>query len=45
MTALGDYGRVPIAFEVDRVLDVVVRHDGLDGFVLSELLTGELGDR
>jgi streptothricin acetyltransferase len=36
MTALGDYGRVPIAFEVDRILDVVVRHDGLDGYVLSE---------
>jgi streptothricin acetyltransferase len=36
MAALGEYGRVPIAFEVDRVLDVAVRHDGLDGFVLSE---------
>jgi streptothricin acetyltransferase len=36
MAALEDYGHVPIAFEVNRVLDVVVRHDGLDGFVLSE---------
>src|ERR1700730_4835726 len=36
MSALEDYGRVPIAFEVNRVFDVVVRHDGLDGFVLSE---------
>src|SRR5437879_5610385 len=36
MAALEDYGRVPIAFEVNRVLDVVVRQDGLDGFVLSE---------
>ena len=36
MAALEDYGHVPIAFEVNRVFDVVVRHDGLDGFVLSE---------
>ena len=36
MAALEDYGRVPIAFEVARVLDVVVRHDRLDGYVLSE---------
>jgi streptothricin acetyltransferase len=36
MAALEDYGRIPIAFEVARVLDVVVRHDGLDGYVLSE---------
>jgi hypothetical protein len=36
MSALEDHGRVPIAFEVNRVLDVGVRHHGLDGFVLSE---------
>jgi hypothetical protein len=48
ITTLEDYGRVPIAFEVDRVLDVVVQGDGLDGFVLSErrvevpYLTGDI---
>ncbi len=33
---LVEYARIPIAFEVDRVLDVEVRDHGLGGFVLSE---------
>jgi GNAT superfamily N-acetyltransferase len=33
---LAEYARIPIAFEVDRVLDVEVREHGLGGFVLSE---------
>lgn len=33
---LADLARVPVAFEVDRVLDVLVPHNGLGGFVLSE---------
>ena len=36
MTALPEYARVPIVFTVDRVLDVTKRHDGADGFALSE---------
>jgi GNAT superfamily N-acetyltransferase len=35
-SALREYGRVPIAFEVDRVLDCTVRDGGLGGIVLSE---------
>ena len=33
MTALAEYARLPIAFSVDRVLDIMTRADG--GFVLS----------
>src|SRR5882762_228410 len=33
MTALSEYARLPIAFRVDRVLDVTARPEG--GFVLS----------
>jgi len=36
MTALPEYARVPIAFTVDRVLEVTDRNDGPRGFVLSE---------
>jgi hypothetical protein len=36
MTALPDYARVPIAFTVDRVLDVTARADDPDRFVFSE---------
>ena len=36
MTALTEYARIPIAFTVDRVLDVLPRTDGPGGFVLSE---------
>jgi GNAT superfamily N-acetyltransferase len=36
MTALSEYARVPIAFMVDRVMDVTNRDDGSGGFVLSE---------
>lgn len=36
MTALAEIGRVPIAFEVDRVLDVVVHDGGLGGMTLVE---------
>jgi len=36
MTALHEYARVPIAFTVDRVLDVTGRGTEADGFVLSE---------
>jgi GNAT superfamily N-acetyltransferase len=36
MTALAQYARVPIAFTVDRVLDVTGRADDPAGFVLSE---------
>lgn len=36
MTALEEYARIPIAFEVNHVLDVAVRDNGLGGFVLSE---------
>ena len=36
ITALPDYARIPIAFTVDRVLDVTARFDGPDGFVCSE---------
>jgi GNAT superfamily N-acetyltransferase len=35
-TALVEYAGVPIAFEVARVLDVVVRAGGLGGILLSE---------
>ena len=36
MTALPDYARVPIAFTVDRVLDVTARADDPGGFAFSE---------
>jgi GNAT superfamily N-acetyltransferase len=36
MTALSEYGRVPIIFTVDHVLDVTNRDDGSGGFALSE---------
>ena len=36
MTALPEYARIPIAFTVDRVLDVTSRVDEPGGFVLSE---------
>jgi hypothetical protein len=36
MTALAEYARVPIAFEVNRLLDIATRDNGLGGFVLSE---------
>ncbi len=36
MTALAEYARVPIAFEVNRVLDIATQDNGLGGFVLSE---------
>lgn len=36
MTALPEYARVPIAFTVDRVLDVTDRSDHPGGFALSE---------
>jgi GNAT superfamily N-acetyltransferase len=36
VTALAEYARVPIAFVVDRVFDVIVRADEPGGFVLSE---------
>jgi len=36
MTALAEYARIPIAFTVDRVLDVRPRTDGRGGFVVSE---------
>jgi ribosomal protein S18 acetylase RimI-like enzyme len=34
--ALAEYGRVPIAFTVDRVLDCALAADGLGGIVLAE---------
>jgi hypothetical protein len=34
MTALPEYARVPIAFTVDRVLDVTSREDGPGGLAL-----------
>jgi ribosomal protein S18 acetylase RimI-like enzyme len=36
MAALPEYARVPIAFTVDRVLDVTSREDGPGGLALSE---------
>jgi GNAT superfamily N-acetyltransferase len=36
MTALAEHARIPIAFQVDRVLDLVLEDGGLGGFVLSE---------
>src|SRR4029077_1409701 len=36
ITSLEDYSRIPIAFEVERVLDLVVQDNGLGGFLLSE---------
>ncbi len=36
MTALLEYARIPIIFTVDRVLDVMARVDGPDGFVFSQ---------
>lgn len=35
-SALAEYGRVPIAFEVRRILDVSAPGDGLGGLVLTE---------
>jgi ribosomal protein S18 acetylase RimI-like enzyme len=35
-TALDEYGRIPIAFEVNRVLDVSVADGGLGGILMSE---------
>ena len=37
MTALSEYARVPIAFLVDRVLDVTTRDDGTFGLSAREL--------
>lgn len=36
ITALAEYARIPIAFEVNRVLDVAVQGSGRAGFVLSD---------
>lgn len=36
IVALADYASIPIAFTVDRVMDVSARVDGSRGFVLSE---------
>src|SRR5918993_52816 len=36
IAALAEYARVPIAFDVHRVLDLAVPDDGLGGVVLSE---------
>jgi ribosomal protein S18 acetylase RimI-like enzyme len=36
LTTLAEYARVPIAFEVRRVLELTVRDGGLGGFVLTE---------
>ncbi len=36
LTDLGEYARIPIAFQVRSVLEVAVRDRGLGGFVLSE---------
>jgi hypothetical protein len=36
ITALPEYARIPIAFTVDRVLDVMAGPDGPGGFVCSE---------
>lgn len=35
-TALVEYARVPIAFEVGQILDLMVQGNGLGGFILSE---------
>ncbi|MDX6269384.1 MAG: hypothetical protein QOD28_607 [Acidobacteriota bacterium] len=35
LTALAEYARVPIAFEVEEVFDVALRERGLGGFVLA----------
>ena len=35
-TDLGDYARIPIAFEVSRILDVTPRGDLPGEFILSE---------
>jgi GNAT superfamily N-acetyltransferase len=35
-TALAEYARIPIAFEVRRILELEVLSQGLDGLVLSE---------
>lgn len=40
MTALADYARISIAFEVDRVLEVAAREQGLGGLTLSERKLG-----
>ena len=34
--ALGDHGRISIAFVVDRILDVALADGGLGGMVLTE---------
>ncbi|HYG09031.1 MAG TPA: hypothetical protein VD835_03550, partial [Pyrinomonadaceae bacterium] len=35
VSALDEYARIPIAFEVREVFDVAARGDGLGGFVLT----------
>jgi len=37
ITTLGEYARIPIAFEVSRILEVTAHGNGLGTFVLSEL--------
>jgi GNAT superfamily N-acetyltransferase len=40
MTSLGEYARISIAFEVDRVFEVTAKDEGLGGLVLSERRLG-----
>lgn len=40
MSALAEYARISISFEVDRVFEVAAREEGLGGLVLSERKLG-----